>query len=338
MPDFKQLSFGDFELSLSRKKTLTEIRLDAINDMVDWQPLLDRFAVIDKTQTGKGGRPRKPLIWMIKALFLQGMYNLSDPQLEEQLADRLSFQRFVGIGSSHKIPDFTTVWRFKEALIAAGLKDAIFEEVLLQLEKKNLIVKRGTIVDATILESANKPLSDAKREQLKGQPNPQIDIDANATKKNGRFYFGYKGHIGVDVGSKIIRKQVFTKASVHDSQLTEKLISYDEAALFGDKAYADTAYKVMARMFDWCYCILDKATKWEKLSPKQIRRNERFSKIRAQVEHAFGWMKTKGGLTALRAKSQDRNAFTFAMSCTMWNLNRAVFLTKPVTLMGAVCQ
>lgn len=338
MNDYKQLSLGDFELSLFRKTTLTQLRLEAIDQAVDWQPLLNRLAIIDKTKTGKGGRPRKPMIWMIKALFLQSMYNLSDPQLEEQLADRLSFQRFVGISSSQAIPDFTTVWRFKEALISNGLQDAIFDEIVAQLNQKNLIVKRGTIVDATIFESENRPLSDNKREELKEQPGAQIDTDAASTKKNGRFYFGYKGHIGVDTGSKIIRKQVLTSANVHDSQLTEQLISYDEGALFGDKAYADQAYKVMARRFGWFYGILDKATKGTSLRAKQQARNKKMSQIRSQVEHAFAYIKNRCGLTTMTAKTKARNALTFAMACTVWNLNRATFLLKKHASMGIVCQ
>lgn len=337
MNNHKQLSFSDLELNLYRKKTLTQVRLDAIDELVDWQPLLDKIAVIDKTNTGKGGRPRTPMIWMVKSLFLQSLYNLSDPQLEEQLADRLSFQRFVGISSSRAIPDFTTVWRFKEALIKAGLTESIFDEVLSQLERKQIIIKRGTIVDATIIASENRPVSALKREELEKAPNPQIDTDAASTKKNGTFYYGYKGHIGMDCGSKIIRKQILTPANVHDSQLTEKLISYDEKGLFGDKAYADTALKVMSRQFDWFYGVLDKGTRAAKLGGKQIKRNKRMSKVRAQVEHAFGWIKTRANLMVMRAKSRDRNALKFAITCASWNLNRAIWLLKNQQPMGKVC-
>jgi IS5 family transposase len=337
MFDHKQLSFGDFERSLFRKTTLTQMRLEAIDNLVDWQPLLDKIAVIDKTNTAKGGRPRTPMIWMVKALFLQSMYNLSDPQLEEQLSDRISFQRFVGIGSAHSIPDFTTVWRFKEALIKAGLNDSIFEEIVTQLEKKQMILKRGTIVDATVIPSENRPLSAQKRQELEKEPSPQIDTDAASTKKNGSFYFGYKGHIGMDSGSKIIRKQILTPANVHDSKLTEKLVSLDEKGLFGDKAYADRYLKVMARKFDWFYGILDKATRVDGLSRKQVSRNKQMSKVRAQVEHAFGWMKTRADLTVMRAKNQARNAFKFAMTCASWNLNRAVWIMKNQQRVGKVC-
>ena len=139
-------------------------------------------------------------------LFVQFLFNLSDPKLEDELIDNLSFQRFVGINWNNEIPDFTTLWRFKEALIEPQLSDKIFDLIVQQLEQKGLLLKRGTIVDATIIESKNRPLSNEKREQLQEQPSSQIDTDAKSTKKNGQYYFGYKGHIGVDEGSKLIRK------------------------------------------------------------------------------------------------------------------------------------
>lgn len=144
------------------------------------------------------------------------MLYLSDPELEEQLNDRISFQRFAGIGLDVKVPDHSTVWRFKEALIAHGLYKQLFQRILSDIEARGLILKKGTIVDATIIKSANRPLSRAKKEQLDVAPSRpgRIDTDARPTKKNGKYYFGYKGHIGTDVGSKIIRKARFTPANV----------------------------------------------------------------------------------------------------------------------------
>lgn len=119
------------------------------------------------------------------------------------------------------------------------------------------MVKKGTIVDASIFPSSGRPLSNKKREELAAEPSSKIDTDANSTKKGGRYYFGYKGHIGVDLESKLIRKVTFTSASIHDSTQTEKLISYDEKALFGDKAYVHGYHKYS---YGW-YGVLDKAGK-----------------------------------------------------------------------------
>ena len=151
MADIDQLSLGEGLLYSRRKISKLTRHLDKLDQIIDWQPLVREISVIDKTDARTGGRPRKNPLWMIKATFLQSLFSLSDPQLEDQLIDRLSFQRFVGIRLDQEIPDFTTFWRFKEALIAHGLEGRIFELINEQLEAKGLLVKKGTMVDASIL-------------------------------------------------------------------------------------------------------------------------------------------------------------------------------------------
>lgn len=336
MADGNQLSFGDGLLSGRRKISKLSKHLAKLNQIVDWQPLVEAISVIDRTSRKTGGRPRTNPLWMIKATFLQGLFSLSDPQLEDQLIDRLSFQRFVGINLDQEIPDFTTFWRFKEALSAHSLDERIFELVNGQLEAKGLMVKKGTIVDASILPSSGRPLSDSKREELARNPSPQIDTDAKATKKGGRYYFGYKGHIGVDIESKLIRKVTFTPAHRHDSTQTKKLISYDEQSLFGDKAYFNGDHQFSARHYGWYYGVLAKAKRGHPLSNSQKKHNRKLSRVRAAVEHPFGWMKTKANLVAMRAKNQARNRLRFVFACMGWNLSRAKFLLEKSTPVGPV--
>jgi IS5 family transposase len=331
-----QLSFGDGLLSNRQKISKLSRHLAKLDQIIDWQPLVEQISVIDKTDSKTGGRPRKNPLWMIKATFLQSLFSLSDPQLEDQLIDRLSFQRFVGINLDQEIPDFTTFWRFKEALSTHHLDERIFELINEQLHAQGLMVKKGTIVDASILPSSNRPLSDKKRAKLATEPSAQIDTDATSTKKGGRYYFGYKGHIGVDIESKLIRKATFTPANVHDSTQTEKLISYDEKALFGDKAYMDGHLKYSARHYGWYYGVLDKAKRNQPLSNSQKKRSRKHSSVRAAVEHPFAWMKTKANLVTMRAKNQTRNRLRFLLGCIGWNLNRAAFLLKKSKPVGSV--
>ena len=206
MADDNQLSFGDGLLSGRRKISKLSKHPGKLDQIIDWKPLVQQISVIDKTDRKTGGRPRTNPLWMIKATFLQSLFSLSDPQLEDQLIDRLSFQRFVGINLDQQIPDFSTFWRFKEVLATHNLDERIFELINEQLETKGLMVKKGTIVDATILPSSTRTLSKERREELARNPSRQIDTDADSTKKGGRYYFGYKGHVGVDIGSKLIRK------------------------------------------------------------------------------------------------------------------------------------
>ena len=336
MADDNQLSFGDGLLSNRRKISKLSRHLAKLDQIIDWKPFVREIARIDKTDAETGGRPRKNPLWMIKATFLQSLFSLSDPQLEDQLIDRLSFQRFVGLNLDQEIPNFTTFWRFKEALSSHHLDKRIFELINEQLQAKGLMVKKGTIVDASILPSSNRPLSNKKREELSQAPSPQIDTDATSTKKGGNWYFGYKGHIGVDVGSKLIRKAIFTPANVHDSTQTKKLVSYDEKALFGDKAYIDEDHKYSARHYGWYYGVLDKATRGQPLSGSQKKRNRKLASVRAAVEHPFGWMKTKANLVAMRAKTQTRNRLRFLFACIGWNLSRAGFLLEKSRSVGSV--
>lgn len=320
----------DAVLNLSRRKKTSKAvgTLGAISGLVDWDGLVKVVSVLDKTREGKGGRPPISFEIKLKMLFLQYTFNLSDEELEDQLIDRLSFQQFVGLGYDEEIPDFTTIWHFKEGLVKAGLMDEIFTRIVGQIEEKGLILKKGTIVDATIIQSSTRPLSNRKREDLEENPSRQIDTEARSTAKNGKKHFGYKGHIGVDAESKIIRKRTFTPANVHDSRELEKVISGDEQSVWADKAYPRQEDKRAARKSGVYYGILDKATRGKKLSTKQQKRNRQKSRVRAAVEHPFGFFRKKLKVTFAAAKTKARNALRFDMWCIIYNLSRASFLLK----------
>lgn len=323
-----QLNLADQFFHPQLRNTRTAEFLDKMQTVIDWKRLVAIVAVIDKTSPQTGGRPRLNPEMMIKALFLQHFYGLSDPQLEEQLQDRYSFQQFIGLSVSQKAPDFTSIWKFKHELAHAQLSDALFAEVNRQLEAKHLFVRKGSILDATIVESSNRPLSQKKRQSEHVQSSSQIDTDAHATKKGRSYYFGYKGHIGLDLGSNLIRTRIYTKANVNDGVLLEDLVDMEAGAVFADKAYADTRLKVMARKFGWFYGVLDKRAQAGELSNKQKRRNKRLSRIRAKVEHPFAWMKTQSKGLHARAKSMVKNMISFDFSCMCWNLKQGQLLLE----------
>ena len=300
--------------------------LESISELVDWETLVEIVSVLDKSGTSKGGRPPISFEIKLRMLFLQHMFNLSDEELEDQVIDRLSFQRFAGLSFDEDIPDFTTIWKFKEGLIEKGLMGKIFFHIVSEIEKKGLILKKGTIVDATIIQSSNRPLSKKKREKLEEEPENQIDTDARSTAKNGKKHFGYKGHIGMDAGSKIIRKRSFTAANVHDSREFESVLSGDEQSVWGDKAYTRQSDKRVARKRGIHYGVLDKGTRSKKLSKKQEKRNRQKSRVRASVEHAFGYMRKKLKVTLATAKNKARNALKFDMWCIIYNESDRIFV------------
>ncbi len=328
MSRIKQLSFSDLEIQENRKITRTEENLRKIDQFVDFDRIVDRFSVIDKTKKGLGGRPRKEIVLMTRILFVQYLYNLSDPELEDQLNDRLSFQRFVGLGMNSKVPDYTTIWRFKEALVKHHLLDGLFQVIVDACDRQGLLVKRGTLVDSTIIESVNRPLSRQRRKALAERPSAQIDTDATSTKKGNRHYYGYKGHIGVDEGSKLIRRKTFTTASHHDITEIDNLMNGDERSVWADKAYGRTSDKQRARASGVYYGVLDRGKRGQKLSNRQKSRNRQKSKVRSAVEHPFAYMKERLHYACARAKTQARNELDFTMNCILYNVFRADFLLR----------
>lgn len=328
MKNFQQLTLAENMFSGRLKTSRVVNTLNKIKTLVDWEELEKQIAVIDKTGLGVGGRPRIPLQWMLRMLFVQNLYNLSDPELEDQMIDRKSFQDFAGIHQGVEIPDFSSLWRFKESLVQHKLSDKIFNTINAELENKGLFVKKGTAVDATLLQSTTRPLSKTKRVELEKSPSTQIDTDATSTQKGGKKYFGYKGHIGVDIESKLIRKQTYTSASPHDSTEFENLLSGDEKGIWADSAYINKEKKRAARFLGIYFGVLDRAVRNHSLSNKQKKNNRKKSAVRAAAEHPFAFMKTKLHLLKATAKNLERNALRFTMNCINYNLLRADFLIR----------
>lgn len=202
-------------------------RLEKVSRLVKWR----RFErVLAGLRDSGPGRPGYRPLLMFKALLLQAWYGLSDAELEEALGDRLSFRAFVGLSLEDAVPDHTTFCRFRNALVAAKLMEKLFAEFDRQLEAAGMILKRGTMLDATLIEAApTRPRRPADE--------PRRDPDAAFTKKNGETHYGYKAHVGVDDGWGFIRALVTTPANVNDTAPADQLIRGDEKAVYGDKAY-----------------------------------------------------------------------------------------------------
>jgi IS5 family transposase len=225
--------------------------LEKLNAMVDWEmfrPKLKRF--FKKEPKGPGGRPPYDYVVMFKVLILQRLYNLSDAQMEYQLLDRLSFQRFLGQGLYGSVPDEKTIWLFREALIRQNAIETLFDRFTKHLEAKGLITNKGSIIDASFVEVPRQRNSREENKKIKEGTLPedwekdpsklrQKDTDARWTKKNDQSFYGYKDHVKVDADSKLIKAYVVTDASVHDSQALEVLIdrSDRDADLHADSAY-----------------------------------------------------------------------------------------------------
>jgi transposase len=166
---------------------------------------------------GGPGRAAWPPVVLLKALILQSLYGLSDRELEEALCDRLSFRRFCGLSLEEGVPDHTVLCRFRNELAAAGLADRLFGELDRQLEKAGLMLKRGTMLDATLIATSSARPGDA---------DTATDADARFARRQGKggSVYGYKAHVGVDEGSGLIRAVITTPANVNDTTPADALI------------------------------------------------------------------------------------------------------------------
>ena len=316
-----QYSLLDGVFNRRHKKSRTDTLLEKIDKFVDWKHLERLCETMYKDSLQ--GQPSIPIVVMLKCLILQYLYGLSDPALEDALIDRLSFQRFAGITFDDEIPDYSTIWRFRERLVKADLHEAVFAEINHQIDRQGLILRKGTLVDATLVQAARKK----KRADTTTPQSSQQDTDATVTKRKNKSVFGYKGHIGVDQGSGIIRRVRFTTASVHDSQERDNLISGDEQAIFGDKGYADTAFKRECRTKGVYYGILDKGKRGRPtLSAKQKKQNKIKSRIRSAVERPFAHFKGLQGFRRTRYVNLVRNECHFFFLCMIENIRTGISL------------
>jgi transposase len=186
--DLRQVSFAD---GLVHQRAGRNSWMDEIDKLIDWSAVVK---LLDPIYGSDEGRPSYPLLTYVKLLLLQQWYGLSDPGLEEAVDDRLSFRRFAGLPLDESVPDHSTIWRFRQELAAHRLAEALFEEINRQLDARGLIVRQGTLIDATLLQASVKPPS-AKEGTVSGR-----DPEAGWTQKNGKSHFGYKAHVAVDEG------------------------------------------------------------------------------------------------------------------------------------------
>lgn len=293
-------------------------RLERMQDAVKWyrfEKLLSRLK-----SDGSGRPPYDPLV-MFKALLLQQWYALSDAALEEALNDRVSFRRFLGLSLEMDAPDHTTVCRFRTRLIEHGLLDKLFAEFDRQLDARGLILKEGTMLDATLIEAATaRPRGDAAQEAQ--------DPDARFARKGKQTVYGYKGHVGVDRKSRIIRAVRFTPANVSDTLIADELIRFDEKAVYADKAYAKNERRALLRAHGIADGIMHKS--WgggPPLTERQRRQNKAIAPIRAEVETTFAILKRRMGLTRARYIGLAKNAAHFLLLSIAYNMRRAVALT-----------
>jgi transposase, IS5 family len=319
----KQMSLAE---ALLHPKLGTNSKLDGMDGQVDWVPI-GRLAEKVRAPAATGRKPYVALP-MLKVAYLQAAYNLGDKEMEEALADRLSFRRFCGFSLEEATPDETTIWRFREAAMAAGVLEAAFAEINRQLEAKGLMLKKGTLLDATLIAARhNRPKTDGVSDLgARHRKEPEADW----TRKGGKAFFGYKVHVGVDAGSGLVRSQDYTSAKVSESEAADGLIVGDEAAIYADKAYEKKERRVRLKAAGIKDRIMHRRHKHIAHLPRwQQKRNRLIACRRAPVEAVFSALKRLYGLGRARYVSLARNAARTMAVLTVYNLRRAALLAGP---------
>lgn len=309
--------------------------LEEIAVLLDWRAVEE---LLEPLRPSPLGAPGYPALVLFKALLLQQWYGLSDPALEEALGDRLSFRRFCNIPLDQKTPDHTTLWRFRERLGESGLAEAAFHCVTVQIETAGLVLKKGTLIDASLVPAAvNKPAPPEQElpPDADGRPGSKLvrsslDPDAAWTKKDGRRHFGYKAHVALDMESRIVRRVALTPANVNETSCADALICGDERAVYADKAYDSKARSAALKTHGIRNRIMRRwHWRWRPPSRWELRRNELLVTRRAPIEPLFALLKNVYRFSRARYRGLVRNAAALHLAVTAMNLKRWTLLVRP---------
>jgi IS5 family transposase len=290
-----QMSF--VELARSNKQLKVDLFLQEMTNIIPWDRLLNKLK--PHYYNNKIGRPAYDPLLMMKIHCLQQWYALSDKQAEEAIYDRFSFQKFLNLDPlQHSIPDETTILNFRHFLEENHLGEKIFMEINIYLGERGLLLRTGTITDATFVSAS----SSTKNKEQKRDP------EMSSAKKNNEWHFGMKMHIGTDAKNGAAHSVIVTSAKVSDRDMFYELLHGEESAIFADKGYYSDQDKQLARSVGIYFGVMEKRKHgYGELSHRQEIRNHRHSSIRSKVEHVFRIIKDLWKFRKTRFKGLAKN-------------------------------
>jgi IS5 family transposase len=310
----KQTGQPSFVEALLPKGFGSNATLDRLAGLVKWYRFEKVLAHL-RDEAGPG-RPGYPVLVLFRALLLQSLYGLSDRDLEEALVDRLSFKRFAGLSLEDAAPDHTVLNRFRNQLVEQGLLEKLFAELDRQLENAGVILKRGTMLDATLIEAVSAPPK---------EDGPSNDPDARFAKRQGKSgsTFGYKAHMGVDEGSGLIRAVRTTPANVNDTTPADDLIRGDEAVVWADAAYDTHARRARLKAEGKKPRIARRPNRHHPELPHRLKRyNLLIARRRAAVETTFATLKRRMRLTCIRYVGLIKASGQILLASIAFNMRR----------------
>ena len=316
-----QISFSDAEYAGKRKKTRREVFLEEMEQVVPWKVLLK----IIEPHYPVAGRGRKPyaLESMLRVHLMQNWFALSDPAMEEALYEIASLRSFARLSLTEPIPDETTILNFRHLLEANDLADDIFKAINALLARKGLLLKHGSIVDATIIAAPSST------KNAEGERDPEM----HQTKKGNQWFFGMKAHIGVDADSGLVHTVTTTAANEADVEQVGDLLHGKEEQVWADSGYRGAPSRVDRDDLQWNIAARpsDIAKLPDGRAKTKIQKAEyRKASVRAKVEHPFRVIKRQFGLVKVRFRGLAKNTAhvvtLFALS-NLWMVRKQLMAT-----------
>lgn len=317
------MSFNQFILrkKYEKVKGLGD-RLELMKNLIDWKPFIPLIRNVFHDNKETGGRPHTDELIVVRSMLLQAWYGLSDPELEFQINDRLSFQNFLDF--TENIPDFSTIWRIREKLKEDGVDIFIWTELQRQLDNKGYKVKEGVIQDATFIESDLGKKRHYKEKQCKKEgkkinytkkQKQHIDKDGTFSIKHNQIHFGYKQHIKIDMDYHLIRKYETTTASLHDGNVD---LAKPNEVTYRDRGYTGKKTKAKGNA----------SMKRGNLTQKEKMRNQRISRKRVPGERPFAVIKNVFNGARTKVKTLARVDIKEMFKCFAFNLYQLVTLER----------
>jgi IS5 family transposase len=306
---------GLMDAALSKRGNGRRDALDEVHGLLDWAAF---ERLLCGLRTAAKGEPSYPPLMMFKVLLLQRWHGLSDPAMETALYDRLSFQRFAGLSLEDETPDHSTIWRFREKLGQDGLIERLMQELTRQLDARGLLIKQGTLIDASLVTSA------AHRPRMGESAISPVDPDARfgAGNDRGRFTFGYKMHVAVHQGSSLVRECLLTPANIQEVSVATALVPEQAGTVYGDRGYDSAGFRSYLAEHGCGDGVMRRGRVGRPLSPAEVESNHALSLTRRTVEPVFGTLKRSYGFARMRFYNARRNTVAVLLVCMAFNIKR----------------
>lgn len=291
--------------------------LERLDAATPWEKLAAVVRPLYRNDSAKGGRPNLPVVTMLKVTLMQRWFGLSDPAMEEAILDRLSFRRFLGLGTADGTIDHATIALFRKRLHDHGLASELFDLVNQHLREQGLIVQEGTAVDATVIEAPT------------GRPRKHDDLEsskdkaATHTKKHGRVYHGYKAHVASNADALITDYRVDT-AKVHDVKHFKALTEHEREAVWADSAYRSQEHQERVEANGAFFGVAHRRVRGQaELTPEQRRHNKLCARFRGICEMPFAWMR-RAGRKRTRYRGLRKTGTDLGLWAASYNLWRSL--------------